>query len=107
MFYVVRHSDGSILSVSRVAVAGSEAMAALEPDIAAFFGQPTTSAGFDAVDAGFVRVLEDLIDTLISKGVIRHTDLPDAAQKKLLLRKGLRSRISGALDLLGTDERIL
>jgi hypothetical protein len=107
MFYVVRNSDGSILSVSRVPVPGSEPRTGLEPDIVAFFGQPATNSGFDAVDAGFVRVLEDLIDTLMSKGVIRHTDLPDAAQKKLLLRKGLRSRLSGALDLLGSDERIL
>lgn len=107
MFYVVRNSDGSVVSVSRNPMPGSEAHATLEPDVVAFFGQPAANPGFYAVDAGFVRVLEDLIDTLIGKGVIRHTDLPDAAQKKLLLRKGLRSRISGALDLLGSDERIL
>ncbi len=107
MFYVVRNSDGTILSVSRVPVPGIEPQAVLEPEVVAFFGQSTTNPGFEAVDAGFVRVLEDLIDTLIGKGVIRHTDLPDAAQRKLLLRKGLRSRISGALDLLGSDERIL
>ena len=55
----------------------------------------------------FVRVIEDLIDTLITKNIIRHTDLPAAAQRKLMLRKGLRNRISGALDFLGTDERLL
>ena len=107
MFYVVRNSDGSVLSVSRVAVPGSEPHETLEPETIAFLGLPTVDPAFNAIDAGFVRVLEDLIDTLIGKGVIRHTDLPDAAQRKLLLRKGLRSRISGALDFLDSDERIL
>jgi hypothetical protein len=41
------------------------------------------------------------------KNVIRHTDLPDAAQRKLMIRKGLRNRMQGALDLLGRDEKIL
>jgi hypothetical protein len=51
--------------------------------------------------------LEDLIDTLILKNVIHQTDLPPAAQKKLMVRKGLRNRIHGALNLLGNDDRIL
>jgi hypothetical protein len=54
-----------------------------------------------------VRVLEDLIDTLMAKNVIRHTDLPEAAQRKLVLRKGLRNRMQDALNLFGRDERIL
>jgi len=52
-------------------------------------------------------VLEDLIDTLISKNVIRHTDLPAAAQRKRSQRKGMRTRLVGALDLSGKDERLL
>lgn len=62
---------------------------------------------FNEADADFVRVLEDLIDTLIMNNVIRHTDLPIAAQRKLVLRKGLRNRMQGALNLLSDDERIL
>lgn len=77
------------------------------PEIQQFFGATSAEPGFQTVDAGFVRVLEDLIDTLILKNVIHHTDLPVAAQKKLMVRKGLRSRIHGALNLLGSDERLL
>lgn len=77
------------------------------PDIQRFLGGKGGTAGFNEADAEFVRVLEDLIDTLIMKNVIRHTDLPDAAQRKLMLRKGLRNRMQGALNLLGGDERIL
>jgi hypothetical protein len=64
-------------------------------------------AACNAADADFVRVLEDLIDTLILKNVIQHTDLPPAAQRKILMRKGLRNRLHGALNLLGGDDRIL
>lgn len=107
MYYVTREPDGSIISISRVPMDGAECMEALSAQAQQFLGQTPAGSEFDAVDAGFVRVLEDLIDTLITKGLIRHTDLPEAAQNKLLLRKGMRSRISGALDLLGSDERIL
>jgi len=77
------------------------------PEIQQFFNAGRAEPAFGAADADFVRVIEDLIDTLIMKNVIRHTDLPDAAQRKLMLRKGLRNRMHGALDLLGGDEQIL
>jgi hypothetical protein len=106
MFHVFRNAEGAIQSVSRQAQAGSEMLAENDPEIQRFFKAGSEPA-FDAADADFVRVLEDLIDTLILKNVIHHTDLPSAAQKKLLVRKGLRSRIHGALNLLGNDDRIL
>jgi len=62
---------------------------------------------FATLDAAFVRVLEDLIDTLIEKGALRLTDLPVAAQDKLAERKGLRQRLNDALNLLDDDEHIL
>lgn len=106
MLYLVRGPDGVIQSLSRQALPGSSAVDEHSAEVAEFLGSAPT-AGFNESDADFVRVLEDLIDTLITKNVIRHTDLPPAAQKKLMLRKGLRSRISGALDFLGQDERLL
>ena len=106
MLYVVRGRDGAVQTVSRQALHDSTAVDDHAPEVEAFFGRKPIR-GFDEADADFVRVLEDLIDTLITNNVIRHTDLPPAAQKKLMLRKGLRSRISGALDFMGTDERLL
>jgi hypothetical protein len=47
-----------------------------------------------------VRVLEDLIDLLITRDVIRFTDLPLPAQEKLMERRSMRQSL-GALDLLG------
>ena len=53
-------------------------------------------------DLEVVRVLDDLINLLIEKNTIRFTDLPDAAQSKLLQRRGLRER-GTHLGLLNDD----
>lgn len=55
-------------------------------------------------DTDMVRVLEDLIDVLIDRGVIQFTDLPKPAQAKLLQRKETRATLSNRLDLIGDDE---
>lgn len=107
MFHVLRNAAGAIQSVSRQQQPGSEPVDESDPEIQQFFKATPTEPGFNAADADFVRVLEDLIDTLIMKNVIHQTDLPAAAQRKLMVRKGLRNRIHGALNLLGNDDRIL
>lgn len=59
------------------------------------------------LDAGFIRVLEDLIDALIANGSLRLTDLPPQALEKLNLRKSARQRLRDALDLIPDDDNIL
>ncbi|KDE39215.1 hypothetical protein ADINL_2344 [Nitrincola lacisaponensis] len=54
-------------------------------------------------DTELVRVLEDVIDLLTHKGVIQFTDLPKAAQQKLLNRQNLREN-HRSLKLIGDDE---
>ena len=41
-----------------------------------------------------MRVIEDVIDTLIGKNLLNITDLPAEAQAKLFARKSFRERIS-------------
>ena len=55
-------------------------------------------------DADMARVMEDLIDVLIHRGVIQFTDLPEAAQAKLLHRRKTRAQISQSLQLLPDSE---
>jgi hypothetical protein len=57
-------------------------------------------------DQALIRVVEDLIDTLISKDLLRFTDLPEAAMTKLLERRALR-RSANALYLLQDDDQEL
>jgi hypothetical protein len=51
-----------------------------------------------------IRVLDDLIQVLTSKGVIRVTDLPPAAQAKLMDRTQAREALGGLSHLIDDDE---
>lgn len=44
-------------------------------------------------DGPFVRVLEDLLAVLVSKGAIKLTDLPQSARDKLAARQALRAEL--------------
>jgi hypothetical protein len=107
MLHVLRSQDGSIQQVSKVPLFNSEPLDESDPELRKFWVDVPNQPLFGAADAEFVRVIEDLIDVLIAKNLIMHTDLPDAAQRKLTFRKGLRSRVLGALDLLDSDEKVL
>ena len=58
-------------------------------------------------DVALVRVLEDLINTLIDKKVILFTDLPLAAREKLSTREKIRGHLSNLDNLMSDDEGIL
>lgn len=55
-------------------------------------------------DIEFIRVLEDLIELLISNGTIRLTDLPPKALEKLNERKRTRKQLKRSLDLISDDD---
>lgn len=55
-------------------------------------------------DLEMTRVLEDLITVLIRKGVVRITDLPEAAQSKLVGRSKARDALGGLHRLIGDNE---
>ena len=56
-----------------------------------------------ATDADLARITEDLINVLVQKGVILFTDLPPAAQAKLLARRQTRAAVANSLKLLGDE----
>ena len=107
MPYVRRDASGRIVAL--LAEAASDAqqlLASTHPDVLAFLGSGSGGGGdaaaFSALDLDFVRVTEDVIYTLIEKGLLQFTDLPADAQRKLDARDSFRKRrVSGALDLLG------
>ena len=55
-------------------------------------------------DTELVRVLEDLIDVLINRGVFQFTDLPKAAQVKLMARRQTRATLGHRLQPLLLDD---
>ncbi len=93
MPYVFRNEQGSIESLHRHGEAGAEFLVDGHQEVLAFVGKTATS-DFGQLDADFVRVLEDVIDTLIVKNLLNITDLPEQAQAKLFARKSFRERVS-------------
>ncbi|GAB4351500.1 MAG: hypothetical protein Kow006_15430 [Gammaproteobacteria bacterium] len=107
MPYVRRDHRGRIEAVFRTATDGfAEWLPEGDEELESFLGAERTEASFGRLDADFIRVIEDLIDTLIAKGVLRLTDLPHEAQRKLLARKSLRGRLRNDPPLLDNDEVI-
>ena len=106
MPYVRRNAEGRIVALlAEAAPDASELLPSSHLEVLAFLGVDKETAAFGVLDADFVRVTEDLIYTLIEKGVLQFTDLPREAQEKLDARLTFRSRrVEGALDILGRGE---
>jgi hypothetical protein len=92
MPYVRRDSEGRIASLHREPdQPDQEFLEANDPEARSFVG--ADGGHFAALDADFVRVIEDVIDVLILRNVINISDFPPEAQTKLLTRKGMRERL--------------
>jgi hypothetical protein len=101
MPYVKRDERGRIVAVDLKPGAGLEAIAPASPELLEFMQRVgVEQSSLQQSDMRLVRVLEDLIDLLIDRDVIRFTDLPLPAQEKLLERRSMRQSL-GALNLLG------
>ena len=105
MPFVKRNGEGRIEAVFDALQ--SDALEELNPDseeLREFLGQQDNN--WMQADLELARVTEDLIDVLIEKGVIMFTDLPEAAQNKLLKRQGLRNRLDyvSSLFMAGDDD---
>ena len=101
MRYAIRDPQGAIVSLHREPVPGAEPLPVQHPEVQAFLGSEGERS-FAQMDADLVRVLEDLIDALIRRNVLRITDLPTEAQAKLFDRKHFREGMQGhALSLYG------
>lgn len=106
--FVRRDDDGRIIAVSRERIPEvGEPLNADDPELLRFMQGSTPDPLHDLreSDLEFIRVLEDLIEVLIARGVIQFTDLPDAAQAKLLGRKSLRQ--SGGYTLSDEDDALI
>lgn len=102
MPYALLSPDGLIVSLHREPVAGGQFMPPDHPRVQAFMGREEHLQSFASLDADLVRVLEDLVDVLITRNIIRITDLPAEAQQKLFDRKHFRERLGQhSLKLLG------
>lgn len=114
MPYVRRNADGVITSVSiEEGDQGNEFVADGDSELLNFLSETLDENNplrfLISSDLDLTRVLEDLIDLLVSRGVVNFTDFPDPAQEKLLQRRKARTRLQrdGGETLLVQDEDIL
>lgn len=108
MFYVQRDAQGALIRVEAVAFAeATQTLPADHREILAWNANEVVEnslAQLKQSDLDMIRVLDDLIQVLTSKGVIRVTDLPPAAQAKLLDRTQAREALGGLGQLIDDDD---
>ncbi|AUG05334.1 tryptophan synthase subunit beta [Pseudomonas sp. S09G 359] len=108
MFYVQRDQHNALVRVEAQAYAeATETLPADHHEIQAWFADDQIENSLKQLkssDLEMIRVLDDLIHVLTSKGVIRITDLPPAAQAKFLERTQARAALGGLSELINDDE---
>ena len=108
MFYVQRDHNNALVRVEAQAFAeATETLPADHHEIQAWFGGDEIENSLKQLkssDLEMIRVLDDLIQVLTAKGVIRITDLPPAAQAKFLERTQARAALGGLSELINDDE---
>ncbi len=112
MAYVHRNSHGEIDAISETENESSQEYLPIDnPELISYLKQSNNSDEIKAVlsvsDVALIRVLEDLINTLIDQKVILFTDLPLAAREKLSEREKIRGHLTSLDNLMGSDEGIL
>ncbi len=106
--YIKRNAAGELIALSKISDSDfSEVMADDAPELLAFIQQEKTAGqlALEQTDQTMARVMEDVVNLLVEQGVIRFTDLPDAAQHKLLNRRELRGKRQG-IDLLDDGDNL-
>jgi hypothetical protein len=108
MFYVQRDADGKLLRVEAASFdQQTGTLPADNADIQEWFAADRVGNSLNQLkqsDLDMIRVLEDLIDVLATKGVFNITDLPPGAQAKLLNRSTARKALSSLNNLIDDEE---
>ncbi len=107
MLYAQRNAEGAIVAISTTPLTAEEPEVGTA-ELLEFLRQAEGSQPFVQIfahlDNEMVRVLEDLIDVLVSKNVIVLTDLPADARRKLFDRKAVRRQMQ--VESILTDDII-
>jgi len=111
MLYAKINQDGVIIDVAtsqsdefKLLVAPNDPIVAALLEEKFKTAETNTQDILENSDSDMMRVLEDLIDLLSEKRLIQFTELPLAAQKKLLSRKWIRGVHNGIDESLILEE---
>jgi hypothetical protein len=114
MPYVIRDASGKIVQVFEQPVDGkAEQISSDSADYRQYVDDQAAHTAEElrrqlaASDVGMARLVEDLVDVLIAKGVIKFTDLPPAAGSKYLERQAARERLHSYKNLIVDEKDII
>lgn len=115
MPYAIRNEKGEIIALTASPnKEGDVPVTFSDPDVLGFLNRETS--GHDpqkkfhemlAQDFQRIRIVEDLIDLLTAKGIILFSELPVAAQEKILRQKTRREEMDQTNDILVDDKFLL
>lgn len=108
MVYVQRDEQGRLLKVEYQAFDGMTDTLAVESEELRSWLQAKEEVrarlnSLHNSDLELIRVLEDVVSVLVERGLIRYTDLPEAARIKLDQRAVARAEIEGLTGILAGD----
>lgn len=96
--YIKRDSNGKIAAISQLPDGDINEL--VDDDLAELHIFLSTIKNsqlltLEQTDQAMARVMEDVINLMVEQGTLRFTDLPQAAQVKLLSRRELRGQRQG------------
>lgn len=109
MLYVERNEQGEIVVIRRDNHGEvCEMKEAMDEEILDFLRenapQDSTLRNLAELDIKTIRIIDDVVELLIRKNLIMFSELPPAAQEKLLTRKRLRAFIQDSASLVDDSE---
>lgn len=109
MPYIQRDEDGKVVALTFTEGASSEFLPVEAPEILQLLAGKNDTSSLEMMldDLKLIRIIEDLIDILVSKNIIIFSELPLPVQKKILLKKGQRDKLFGGSSIIGSEEGIL
>ncbi len=115
MPYVQRNQQGEIVALTAEPIRPDDQQLGLDsPEVLQFLAGSNSMSDKNkqyfellAQDLQQIRILEDLIDLLTAKGVILFSELPSAAQQKILNKKNTREQLDQSNDIIVQDEALL
>lgn len=109
MIYVLRDENGKINDLEFSPKPGYEKNSLFNDEIKKFIvdanNKELVKSTLTKLDLEMVRVAEDIIEILIQKEIMLFTDLPEAVQNKLMIKRFLRESLKkDSQDFIEDDE---
>ena len=108
MLYIQRNEQGQLTRIEAAEFEGATGtLPADDQEVQAWYSNQNVESSLLQLkhsDLEMIRVIDDLISVLMNKGVLRITDLPPAAQTKLLSRTQSREALGGLHKLINDDD---